>query len=445
MAVVLDLPNSFSDYLESCPFTADEYKVILAVQEERYVRIRDPSLDIPGIAEHMCCAAGDILEVQWLQDFSKAHSKLRLFRVPETANIRKSSLYDTGVVFGIDASSLAAVWALGPQQGDHVLELCCAPGTKLCCLADICFVTGVDCSEQRLTVARSQVKRCKVQESVKGLWLADGQTWNGDGEEILSQGLTRGDRKQGKRKRQKLENRSPPQPFDRVLVDAECAHDGSLKHIRKFFDSRGRVSNLQALEEHMPWLSRQKRQELAELQYKLLKRGFELLKEDGVLVYSTCSFSEAQNEDVVRRFLLTEPCAKMDELPWPVKPGEESQESATNTATGTSKKEASVEDCSPNGQMTGRAASCELASRCMLPDHARRAIQSTEVPCSPAFNLPGACRFDPRFSATGAMFIARLRKTSPKSADQSLDATAACTKADRKCLRGIWKLLYSYI
>ena len=393
MASPVELPEIFHDYLESCPFTPDEYKAILSVREERYVRIRDPSLDLPGIASHLGCAQDEVLEVRWLEELTKAHSKIRLFRVPEAANIRQSDLYERGSVFGMDASSLAAVWALEPLPGEHVLEICCAPGTKLCCLADICCVTGVDCSHQRLTVARSQVKRCQVHESVKGLWLADGQRWNGDGEELLSQGLTRGDRKQSRRKRQKLESQSqgPPNLFDRVLVDAECAHDGSLKHIRKFFDSRGRVSNLQTLEEHMPWLSRKKRAELAELQYSLLRRGFELLKEGGVLVYSTCSFSEAQNEEVVRRFLHSEPSAKEDKLPWPVP--------------------ASTVGQSNDG--SGQPAAGQVDSG--GSDHVRRIIQSAQVPCSPAFNLHAACRFDPRFSATGAMFIARLQKASQQS------------------------------
>ena len=409
MTSALELPEIFNDYLGSCPFTVDEYKAILSVTEERYVRIRDPSLDAEAIAAHLSCSKEEVLEVRWLEDFSKPDSKLRVFRVPETANIRKSDLYARGSVFGMDASSLAAVWALGPCQGEHVLEICCAPGTKLCCLADVCLVTGIDCSHQRLTVARSQVKRCQVQESVKGLWLADGQTWNYDGEELLSQGLTRGDRKQSRRKRQKTEAAGAPELFDRVLVDAECAHDGSLKHIRKFFDHRGRVSNLQTLEEHMPWLSKQKRGELAELQYNLLKRGFELLKENGVLVYSTCSFSEAQNEEVVRRFLDTEPIAELDELPWEMT----SEKSGVNASICGSKCD---ESASASGSLNELEA---VHAASTLSEHARCIIQGRHVPCTPAFNLRGACRFDPRFSATGAMFIARLRKASRNSSATS--------------------------
>ena len=413
MASLLELPDIFRDYLASCPFTADEYKAILDMPEERYVRIRDSSLDPTVIAENLSCSIEEVLEVQWLKEFAEQHSKLRLFRVPETANIRKSALYERGAVFGMDASSLAAVWALEPKPGDHVLEICCAPGTKLCCIADICSVTGVDCSHQRLTIARSQVKRCQVHESVKGLWFADGQTWNGDGEEILSEGLTRGDRKQARRKRQKTAAGSTPGLFDRVIVDAECAHDGSLKHVRKFFDNRGRVSNLQALEEHMPWLSAQKRRDLAQLQCNLLRRGFQLLKENGVLVYSTCSFSEAQNEEVVRRFMELEPHAAADELPWEMPSKQETDERGSSVDAG--RQSMHVENAAgnyrPTDTVAGHAGGSEALTN-TLSHHARCMIQSRTVPCIPAFKLSGACRFDPRSSATGAMFIARLRKSS---------------------------------
>eukprot|EP00049_Salpingoeca_infusionum_P013744 m.256398 g.256398 ORF g.256398 m.256398 type:complete len:312 (+) comp15519_c0_seq7:773-1708(+) len=84
--------------------------------------------------------------------------------------------------------------------------------------------------------------------------------------------------------------------YDRVLVDAECTHDGSIKHIAKydkwgwetfekrFFDPE-RISTLQTL------------------QRNLIQRGFDLLKPGGRLVYSTCSFARRQNEDIVSWFL----------------------------------------------------------------------------------------------------------------------------------------------
>ena len=161
MQLSFELPDAFVEYLQSTPFSVAEYQELLQRQEERYVRIRDPQLCISEIAKQLSCSEADLQEVEWIKAFAKKHPKLRVFRIPESANLRQSELYESGKVFGIDASSIACVWALDPQPEDHVLEICCAPGTKLCCLADICAVTGVDISRQRLTVARSQVRRCK--------------------------------------------------------------------------------------------------------------------------------------------------------------------------------------------------------------------------------------------------------------------------------------------
>ena len=113
-------------------------------------------------------------------------------------------------------------------------------------------------------------------------------------------------------------------PFDYVLVDAECSTDGSLKHMRERLkaaaaavdrarsvtDQNGEqvpvAVQAQPHEESNPLLTdTQQLTELVALQKRLLGSGFRLLKPGGTLVYSTCSFSVQQNEDVVR-WLLTE-------------------------------------------------------------------------------------------------------------------------------------------
>ena len=84
--------------------------------------------------------------------------------------------------------------------------------------------------------------------------------------------------------------------YDKVLVDAECTHDGSLKHILKY-DSWGWDS--------LPrrFLQPERLSTLFELQLGLLRRGFHLLRRGGRLAYCTCSFTVAQNEEVVGAFL----------------------------------------------------------------------------------------------------------------------------------------------
>lgn len=106
--------------------------------------------------------------------------------------------------------------------------------------------------------------------------------------------------------------------YDKVLVDAECTHDGSIRHIQKF--------------EQWGWTTLQRRvldaertDSLTILQLKLLSNGFKLLKVGGSLVYSTCSLTVAQNEDVVELFLKENASAELQEIDaaknWPCKGG----------------------------------------------------------------------------------------------------------------------------
>lgn len=78
---------------------------------------------------------------------------------------------------------------------------------KLCNIADIVGTdgkaVGVDINETRLNTCRSIVKKYKLDHIIK-LELSDGTTYDKESQ------------------------------FDRVLVDAECTHDGSLKHLAKF-------------------------------------------------------------------------------------------------------------------------------------------------------------------------------------------------------------------
>ncbi|MCK4597001.1 16S rRNA (cytosine(967)-C(5))-methyltransferase RsmB, partial [bacterium] len=73
----------------------------------------------------------------------------------------------------------------------------------------------------------------------------------------------------------------------RVLVDAPCSGLGVL----------ARRSDLRWKKKEQD-ISR-----LAKLQLQLLTAGASLLKQGGLLVYSTCTIEEAENEDVVTRLL----------------------------------------------------------------------------------------------------------------------------------------------
>jgi 16S rRNA (cytosine967-C5)-methyltransferase len=81
------------------------------------------------------------------------------------------------------------------------------------------------------------------------------------------------------------------EPFDRVLADVPCSGTGTLskkpdiKWKKDLFDIR----------------------DLNNIQYKLLCKAAELVKPEGVVVYSTCSIEPEENFDIVKKFLANNP------------------------------------------------------------------------------------------------------------------------------------------
>ncbi|CAG9131516.1 unnamed protein product [Plutella xylostella] len=75
--------------------------------------------------------------------------------------------------------------------------------------------------------------------------------------------------------------------FDRVLCDVPCSGDGTMRKNPDIWTkwSNGNGNNLHGI------------------QYRILKRGLELLSVGGRLVYSTCSLNPIENEAVVARVL----------------------------------------------------------------------------------------------------------------------------------------------
>lgn len=50
-------------------------------------------------------------------------------------------------------------------------------------------------------------------------------------------------------------------------------------------------------------MTEQRLNELSDLQFNILRNGVSLLKKNGSIVYSTCSLSEKQNEEIVRKVM----------------------------------------------------------------------------------------------------------------------------------------------
>jgi len=91
--------------------------------------------------------------------------------------------------------------------------------------------------------------------------------------------------------------------YDKILLDAQCTLDASVRHILQF--------SKVGWKEFDPDVDAQ----TAALQQTMILNAFQMLKPEGTLVYSTCSFSRNQNENVISWLLSKEPSAQLVPIP----------------------------------------------------------------------------------------------------------------------------------
>jgi len=332
------------------------------------------------------------LPIPWLN--SKQHG-IEFFAIPSAFNLNRSQSFQSGRVYGMDVTSGAAVGALLLDLYDdvdrtdiastkddiplRVLDLCCAPGLKLCMMADLLppssMVVGVDISSQRISLCKKIIKKYHIDEATCGhkhskdktitpskssttirLYCTDSTTFGMnntqeglvfDSNTALLENESKGKRKRmnksararEKRRLKELQQREEGdandnsneqqigdslsrqepntttatekvqasstskqkrddvtlQTFDKVLVDAECSSDGAIRH--RNIDKQQPSSS--SMPSRIPTWNDTNMNELIDLQKKLIESGFRLLKRGGIMVYSTCSLSSMQNEQVV--------------------------------------------------------------------------------------------------------------------------------------------------
>jgi len=160
-----------------------------------------------------------------------------------------------------DEASQMVAFLLDPQPGERVLDTCAAPGGKATHLAQLMGNQG-----ELLAMDNSASKLPLILESSVRLGITNIRTRAAD---LLQSAAL------------------PAAAFDRVLLDAPCS---GLGVIRRNPEAKWRLTSDDITR-------------LAAVQKTMLKNAVRLLKPGGVLVYSTCSTTLQENEEVVRDFL----------------------------------------------------------------------------------------------------------------------------------------------
>uniref|UniRef100_A0A2R5L697 Putative trna and rrna cytosine-c5-methylase nucleolar protein nol1/nop2 n=2 Tax=Ornithodoros turicata TaxID=34597 RepID=A0A2R5L697_9ACAR len=166
----------------------------------------------------------------------------------------------TDVLFLQNLPSALCSHILDPQPGEEVLDMCAAPGGKTIHIATLMRNEGLVVALDR---AHNRVGRISL----------NCKTWGSSCVKVYTHDATNLESLQ-------RSNDKIPQQFDKILVDAPCTGLGQ----------RPRLFYRLSVKEFQSYPPQQKR---------LLESAMQLLKPGGTLVYSTCSISTAENEDVV--------------------------------------------------------------------------------------------------------------------------------------------------
>ncbi|MCD7904518.1 MAG: RsmB/NOP family class I SAM-dependent RNA methyltransferase [Clostridiales bacterium] len=177
----------------------------------------------------------------------------------------KNPLYYAGLYYIQEPSAMCAAGLLPLYPGDRVLDLCAAPGGKSTQAAAKLKGQGIivsnDISASRCRALVKNTELCGVPNAVVA----------NETPERLAEKF--------------------PGFFTKIIIDAPCSGEGMFRKDPEAVKS---------------WTG-YKSEVCTSLQRDILKNGAKLLAEDGIMSYSTCTFSPEENEGIIKEFLESHP------------------------------------------------------------------------------------------------------------------------------------------
>ena len=164
-----------------------------------------------------------------------------------------------------DAASQYACAALDPQSGETIMDVCAAPGgksfTTAMCMNNQGRVTSCDIYKEKVATIQKRAEEY-------GITVVDAVLRNAA----------------------ETPKEDEIGVFDRVICDVPCSGYGVVRR-----------------KPEIRYKSPEEFADLPELQYRILCESAKLVKDGGVLQYSTCTLRPEENEQVVMRFLKEHP------------------------------------------------------------------------------------------------------------------------------------------
>jgi len=183
-----------------------------------------------------------------------------------------TQMHKRGEFFAQDLSGQISAYALSPQKGDKLIDVCAAPGSKsfsAYLVSGGASITSCDINAKRLDTLYRGAKQLSIPLRTQ--------------------------------RRDASSDCPESGAYDKAICDVPCSGLGVV----------GRKPEI------LLGFSTAKEASLAELQLEILQNAFGYLKAGGLLLYSTCTMARPENEGLIERFLAIQKNAKLHPISLP--------------------------------------------------------------------------------------------------------------------------------
>ena len=270
---MMNLPIEFEKKMKA--FLGNEWDDFLySYDNNRFQALRFNTLKVQSHEEIM-----RILMVLEISSDKRVSWANEAYYFDENVRPGKHPYHEMGLYYIQEPSAMSAAALLAPKPGMRVLDLCAAPGGKSTQLATYLGDSGLLVSNE-INTQRSRI----LSQNIDRMGIKNAIVTNEDSFVLASHF---------------------PGLFNAIQVDAPCSGEGMFRKLPEAIEQW-------SIENVAICAARQK---------EILDNAAVMLKPGGVIVYSTCTFSKEENEDVIEYFLERHPDFTLEEMErfWPHK------------------------------------------------------------------------------------------------------------------------------
>ena len=269
----MNLPIEFEKKMKA--FLGNEWDDFLySYDNNRFQALRFNTLKVQSQEERM-----RILKTLKISSDKKVSWADEAYYFDENVRPGKHPYHEMGLYYIQEPSAMSAAALLAPKPGMRVLDLCAAPGGKSTQLATYLGDSGLLVSNE-INTQRSRI----LSQNIERMGIKNAIVTNEDSFVLASHF---------------------PGFFNAIQVDAPCSGEGMFRKLPEAIEQW-------SMENVAICAARQK---------EILDNAAVMLKPGGTIVYSTCTFSKEENEDVIEYFLERHPDFTLEEMErfWPHK------------------------------------------------------------------------------------------------------------------------------